>query len=228
MSTITLLLLAIVPGLAIALFIYLRDIREAEPYSQLLLNIFFGVVCFFMARGIGFLLHHFIYIGHENLTQQLIAAFVFVGLLGEGSKFLFLRGFTYYNKNFNHAFDGIVYSIMVGMGYATAENILYVVNGDSESAMLRIITSAPANAVFAVIMGFFLGEAKLFKSRILLYSALALLTAAVAHGYYDYFLTVLNIRGLWIQAVVSLIIVIVLVQLAFKRLKNDEGSVKKD
>ena len=228
MNTILLLLLAIVPGLAIAFFIYLRDIRQAEPYSQLLLNIFFGVVSFFMARGIGFLLHHFIYIGHEDLTQQLLAAFLFVGLLGEGSKFLFLRGFTYYNRNFNHAFDGIVYSIMVGMGYATAENILYVVNGDSDSAMLRIITSAPANAVFAVIMGFFLGEAKLFKNRILLYSSLALLIPAAAHGYYDYFLTILNIRGLWMQAIVSLIIVVVLVQLAFKRLKNDEGQKAND
>ncbi|MBK7649981.1 MAG: PrsW family intramembrane metalloprotease [Flammeovirgaceae bacterium] len=35
----------------------------------------------------------------------------------------------YNNKHFNEPFDGIVYSVMVGMGFATFENILYVVEG---------------------------------------------------------------------------------------------------
>ena len=37
MSTTLLILLAFVPGLLIALFIYLRDMREPEPYSLLLM-----------------------------------------------------------------------------------------------------------------------------------------------------------------------------------------------
>ncbi len=225
MSTILLLLLAVLPGLAIAFLIYLRDIRQPEPYRLLLMSVIFGVICFFISRGLGFLMHHFIYINHEDVVHQMLAAFVFVGLVGEGSKFLFLRGFTFYYKDFNHPFDGIVFAIMVGMGYATAENIMYVLSGDVDSAMLRIITSAPANAVFAVIMGYFLGEAKFYKNKALLYSVIALLFAALAHGYYDYFLTIIDVTGLWAQAIVSIIIVIVLVQLAFKRMKNVETKV---
>ncbi len=222
MNTVFLLLLAIFPGLAIAILIYLRDIRQPEPYRLLLMSVVFGVICYFISRGLGFLLHHFIYINHEDVVHQMLSAFVFVGLVGEGSKFLFLRGFTFYYKDFNHPFDGIVFAIMVGMGYATAENIMYVLSADTDSAILRIITSAPANAVFAVIMGYFLGEAKFFKNKALLYSVIALLFAALAHGYYDYFLTMLDIKGLWMQAIVSIIIVIVLVQLAFKRMNNAE------
>lgn len=45
---------------------------------------------------------------------------------------------------------------MMGMGYAAAENVFYVINGDTDAAILRITTAVPANAVFAVIMGFFL------------------------------------------------------------------------
>lgn len=220
MDTVLLLLLALVPGLAIALFIYLRDIREPEPYGLLLMSVLYGAVAFFLSRGIGFLLHNFIYIDQGDVAHQLISAFVFVGLLGEGFKFLLLRGITFYYKNFNQPFDGIVYAVMAGMGYATADNILYVINGDTDTAMLRMITAAPANAVFAVIMGYFLGEAKLSPSRMLIYTLLALLLPALAHGYYDYFMQVMNVKGLWVQAGVSLVIVVVLAQLAFRRRKD--------
>ncbi len=220
MSTFLLIILAIVPALAIAIYFYLRDIREPEPSGLLLLTMLYGAVAFFISRGIGFLLHNFIYTDDLDMVHQLISAFVFVGLLGEGFKFLFLRGITFYYKSFNQPFDGIVYAIMMGMGYAAAENILYVVNGDLDATILRITTTVPANAVFAVIMGFFLGEAKLFKSKMFIYSLLALLLAAFAHGYYDYFMQMMNVKALWMQAGISLVIVVVLTQMAFKRRKD--------
>lgn len=217
MSTGLLILLAFVPGLLIAAYIYWRDLREPEPSGQLLLSVLYGVAAFFISRGIGFLLHSFIYSGDATVTQQIISAFVFVGLLGEGFKFLFLRGMTFYNKNFNQPFDGIVYALMVGMGYATAENLLYVINGDMHTAMYRMLTAAPANAVFAVIMGYFLGEAKMKPSKVFIYSLLALLLAALAHGYYDYFMEALHANGFWIQALISVVIVVVLTQWAYKK-----------
>ena len=224
MSTGLLILFAFVPGLLLAGYIYLRDLREPEPSGQLLLSVLYGVAAYFISRGIGFLLHNFIYGGEESVTQQIISAFVFVGLLSEGFKFLFLRGMTFYNKNFNEPFDGIVYALMVGMGYATAENILYVINGDLDSAMYRMVTAAPANAVFAVIMGYFLGEAKMNSSKIFIFSLLSLLLAALAHGYYDYFMQALHAHGFWVQAVISLVIVVVLVQWASKKRNQNSSS----
>jgi RsiW-degrading membrane proteinase PrsW (M82 family) len=108
---------------------------------------------------------------------------------------------------------------MVGMGYAIADNVLHVLSGDTEAATLRMITAAPANAVFAVIMGFFLGEAKRFGAKSITFSLVALLLAAIAHGYYDYFMTLAHIKALWLQALVSLAIVVVLTQLALKSRK---------
>ncbi len=217
MSTTLLFLLAILPGLAIAVYFYLRDLREPEPSGLLMLSVLFGIISFFISRGIGFLLHHYIYVNHDGVLNQIISAFIFIGLLGEGGKFLFLRGFAFYYKAFNQPFDGIVYAIMVGMGYATAENVFYVISSGNNCDVLRMFTTVPMNAVFAVIMGYFLGEAKLFKSRIFLYSLLALLLAVIAHGYYDYFLQMVNIRGLWLQGITSLLIVVVLSQLAIKK-----------
>jgi protease PrsW len=220
MNTLLLLLLAILPGLVIALYIYYKDSKEPEPYGLLMLSVLYGVFAFFISRGIGFLLHNFMFSGEGNIAQQVTKAFFMVGLLSEGFKFLFLRGFTFYYKNFNQPFDGIVYAIMVGIGFATAENILYIMNGDPKPDLWPLVTSVPANAVFAVIMGFFLGEAKLFPNRTLLYSALALLLASFVHGFYDYLFYLTHIKWLWVQAIISLTIIWVLVQYARKLRKN--------
>jgi len=45
-------------------------------------------------------------------------------------------------------------------------------------------------------INFCTGEAKLYKNKIFLYSAFALLVPAFAHGYYGYFLNLVNIPSL--------------------------------
>jgi len=220
MNIFLLLLIAVLPGLAIASYIYLKDIKEPEPYGLLLISVFYGVIAFFISRGIGYLFHNFMYEREGDAAREVIRAFFLVGLLGEGFKFLILRGITFYYKNFNQPFDGIVYAVMVGIGFATAENVLYLFSSDKHTDLFPLLTSVPANAVYAVIMGFFLGQAKQYKNRTILYSALALLLASLVHGSYDYLFYLTGITGMWKQAIVSLVIVVVLVQLSLKFKKN--------
>jgi len=221
MNTLFLLLMAIIPGFIISVYIYIKDSDTPEPLNVILMSVFFGVISFFLAIGIGMLLENFTHIEHEDVAHQMIKALVFVGLVEEGSKFLFLRGFLFNNRSFRQPFDGIVYSVMIGMGFATAENIIYVFNGGGGTAIVRMFTAVPAHAFFAVIMGFFIGEAKVFKMSSGLYSFLALFFATFAHGYYDYFIFLSFIPGLWSVAFVSLIIVIIVSHIAFK-LRKDE------
>lgn len=44
---------------------------------------------------------------------------------------------------------------MVSMGFATAENIMYVMQNGMSVAFLRMFTAVPAHAFFAVIIGYF-------------------------------------------------------------------------
>lgn len=221
MQTILLLILAIAPAAVIGVYIYMKDPREKEPSRLILISILFGVLSFLISLGIGYALHLNTNVEQGDIIKQMIRALIFVGLVEEGSKFLFLRGFIFYNKNFDQPFDGIVYSVMVGMGFATAENIIYVLNGGGGTALVRMFTAIPAHAVFAIIMGFFLGEAKVFKTSRGLYSGMALGFATFIHGYYDYFLFLPSIRGLWVQAMVALVFVVVLTHFAIK-LRKDE------
>ncbi len=55
-----------------------------------------------------------------------ILSYGVIGFSEEFSKFLGVRLYAYNKKSFDEPLDGIVYSVMVGMGFATFENVLYV------------------------------------------------------------------------------------------------------
>lgn len=214
-----LLVLSLVPGIAIAYFIYLKDKHEPEPPRLLAGAVLCGVLSFFLVLGSGQLLYRVVTISPEDLIHQLIRAFILVALLEEGAKFLLLR--TLFYKYFDEPFDGIVYAVMIGMGFATAENIVYVFQGGGGTALLRMFTAVPAHAVFAIIMGFFIGEAKVFPTSAGLYHLLAPAFATFVHGFYDYFLFIAFVPGLWIQAFVALLIAVVLTHFAIRQRQQD-------
>ncbi len=97
-----------------------------------------------------------------------------------------MRFVLFNNKNFNEPFDGIVYAVMVSMGFATLENILYVFHSGFTTGVIRMFTAVPAHATFGALMGYFLGKAKFSYNRKLFFTLMALLTATAFHGSYDY------------------------------------------
>jgi RsiW-degrading membrane proteinase PrsW (M82 family) len=82
-------------------------------------------------------------------------------------------------------------------------------DGGVEVAILRMFTAVPAHASFGVLMGYFLGKAK-FEHKKGHYAIYALAVATLFHGAYDYFWFISYVPGIWIGAVISLIIGIVL------------------
>ena len=206
MAIITLLILALSPGLAIIIYMYLEDKHEPEPIGKLAMGFVYGVLSMLLATGITYLIYKNIHFDKNSFGDMAIKAFIIVAVVEEGSKFLFIRGILYRDENFNEPFDGIIYSLMVGMGFALTENIIYVFNGDGGTAIVRMFTAVPAHALFAIIMGYFLGIAQLEHKHSFLYGLAGLVSATLAHGIYDYFLFISFVPGLWIGAIVSLII----------------------
>ncbi|NJN41666.1 MAG: PrsW family intramembrane metalloprotease [Flammeovirgaceae bacterium] len=197
------IILAVVPGLSIALYIHFRDKYEPEPVRLLVLSFLLGIVSMFIAWGLTTVVEQYISIDESDWEDQAVHAFLIVAIIEEVSKFLFARGVLFYNSNFDEPFDGIVYTVMIGMGFATAENILYVVENGGSAAIIRMFTAVPAHGLFAILMGYFLGKAKFQESQIGYYSFIALFVATLFHGTYDYFLFISFIPGLWVGAVVA-------------------------
>lgn len=205
MDILILLAVALAPGAAIGVYIYLKDHHEREPMGLLMRSFFFGVLSIFVTLLISQVIGLFVTIDESSLSEQAVHAFLIVALVEEFSKFIFVRGILYNNKHFNEPFDGIVYSVMVGMGFATFENILYVVNGGIGTAIMRMFTAVPAHATFAVLMGYYLGKAK-FEHKKSYYAFHALGIATLFHGAYDYCLFISYVPGIVFGAIASLVV----------------------
>ena len=105
---------------------------------------------------------------------------------------------------------------MVGMGFATLENIIYVFQYGAPTGFLRMFTAVPAHATFAVLMGYFLGKAKFTHRKEVYYSLVGLLVATAFHGAYDYFWFIAYVPGIWVGAILSLIVAFVLSKRAIR------------
>ncbi len=196
--------LAILPGLAIAYWIYLKDEHEKEPHGALIFCFILGMLstipAIFMEEfgtSLGF-------VESDNIIITAIFAFVVVAGSEEFVKFAILRTYPFPRTYFNEPLDGIVYSVMIGMGFATLENLLYVMELGVGTGVLRMFTAVPAHGAFAVIMGYFVGLAKFDKANRLTLLFKGFFGAVFLHGAYDFFLFQRNFPGLAILAFVAL------------------------
>lgn len=228
MNALVLLVLALAPGAAIMLFIYLKDKHEREPVGLLLISFLYGALATLITMFISVPVNLLILTKDDDVVQQFFNAFFKVALIEEFSKFFFVRFILFNNKNFNEPFDGIVYAVMVSMGFATLENVVYVYQYGIATGIMRMVTAVPAHATFAIIMGYFIGKAKFTHRRVFYYSAVALLTAAALHGTYDYFLFISYIPGLSIGVVVSLVTCFILSRKAIRLHQQSSPFVVND
>jgi RsiW-degrading membrane proteinase PrsW (M82 family) len=222
MNGIAIFALALAPTTAVMLYIYLRDKHEREPFALLLLSFLYGGLSTLMTLLISLPVNALILTKEDEIAHQFINAFFKVALIEEFSKFFFVRFVLFYNKNFNEPFDGIVYAVMVSMGFATLENVIYVYQYGFATGVMRMFTAVPAHATFAILMGYFIGKAKFTHRKILYFTILALGSAAIFHGAYDYMLFISYVPGLWIGAAVSLVIVLILSRKAIRL--HDQSS----
>jgi RsiW-degrading membrane proteinase PrsW (M82 family) len=116
-------------------------------------------------------------------------AFFVVGLGEELLKYLVVILYAFRKPSFNEPFDGIVYAVMVSLGFAAFENIIYVMEGGTQVAIMRMFTAVPMHAAFAVIMGYYIGLSKYYQGSVRTEKSLkGLFYAVVLHGAYDFVL----------------------------------------
>lgn len=225
-----LLALAIAPGIAICIFIYLKDKYNREPLGLLVMSFILGMLTIIPAiileKTFGLSMES---LGSASLIAVAMFAYGVVALSEEGCKFLVLRFYCYPKKAFDDPFDGIIYAVMVSMGFATLENIGYVLEHGIGTGITRMFLSVPAHATFAVLMGYHVGLAKFYPTRRNYYLLMGLLWAVVFHGTFDFFLfigdSILHFAG----ALASFIIAIYLSRRAIRKKqiisKNYMGGV---
>lgn len=203
-----LLALTIGPGMLILGWVYLKDRYEQEPLSLVGLSLLAGLLSPLAVLYFNLLWQNAGFGISSNWLDTAFYAYVSVGFTEEAVKWLLLLMVAYNRSAFNEPFDGIVYAVAVSMGFAISENLLYVFYNSQPHeaywvAVLRGFTAVPAHATFAIVMGYFVGISKFSPMRPV-YLMLALVSATLLHGSYDFFLFLRHIPGISIGAFISL------------------------
>ncbi len=195
-------LIAILPGCLLAYLIYRLDKYDKEPLSYLLTSFFLGMLATYPPFIFQKWISKVYPLEEENWEILFFYAFVVIAVSEELIKFLVLLLYALPKKAFNEPLDGIVYSVMIAMGFATIENLYYAKEFGIETTVIRAFTAIPAHGVFAVIMGYFTGIAKFrqFKYQQLAYLTAAIIFSILAHGLYDLFLIQRNYEWLVLLA----------------------------
>ena len=199
--------LAIAPGLALSIYFYLADKYEKEPKLLLLKTFLIGGLSIYPAIYLTSFISDFGFVNDNTFAGVAKYAFFSVAFSEEISKFTFFWLLCYKNPEFNEPYDGIIYSVMIALGFATFENILYVFDYGFSVGVLRMFTAVPAHATFGVLIGFFVGWGK-FYGNALIVSIMGIGAAILFHGLYDFFLMKENVPFLFIGAIVSLYLAI--------------------
>lgn len=206
MNIVILLLLAIVPVILLCLFIFIRDKRK-EPVKTLLFTLFLGCLSVIPVLLFELLFDDMFPTDQEHLVgyilnRDFISVFINVlfgiALIEEFFKWLVIMNTSYFRSVMDEIYDGIVYGTFASLGFAVVENILYVISFAGQEGMSygfeiglrRGLISIPGHASFGIMMGFFLGYAKLWKVRrnsgkTTLYMILSLVVPILLHTVYD-------------------------------------------
>lgn len=208
------LAIAILPPLYMIYFIYKNDLYEKEPHRLLIKT--FVVGCFVVVPA---LVLELIF-DEDFFNNVFLHAMIGVSLAEEGSKLIFLRYYNYKNNDFNEPYDGIVYAVVISMGFALVENIFYVLGNtgiEMSIGFLRMFTAIPLHATCGVIMGYYMGISKMNEAK-LLPQLSAIFLPVLIHGFYDYFI----FAGLGI--IYSLLIVAIAFYFSNKSIKIHQSN----
>ncbi len=180
------------PGLALLSYFYLRDSYRPEPLRHVFKMFVVGAMLVFPTMA----LQHAVREGIGNIF--IFDSYITIALTEEALKLFFLYHLAFKYPGFKEPYDGIVYAVSVGLGFASAENILYLIINGIELAWLRAVIPVSGHALFGVFMGFYLSKFRFGKGnkrRKSLFLTVAI--PVVAHGSLDFILLYTDLLWMW-------------------------------
>jgi RsiW-degrading membrane proteinase PrsW (M82 family) len=216
-----LLTIAAAPILICAVYIFIRDKYEKEPFRLLFLGLLFGIVITVPIIKTENWVMSFMPI-NTPMQEAFYSSFASAALVEEGFKYVVILFLILNQRAYNEPLDGIVYAVFISLGFAGLENILYVFNpqlGGFETGLLRAILAVPAHGWFGVAMGYHFALAKYgkggFGNKAWHYS-MAFAVPFLLHGFYDFFL----LAGYEFMLVAYLLLVVYMWHDGLKKIKK--------
>ncbi|MBE7437751.1 MAG: PrsW family intramembrane metalloprotease [Spirochaetales bacterium] len=180
MQSLLLFGLALLPGCVGFLYYYRKDELNREPLRLLAYAFFLGMVAVFPAG----LLEAWIWPEEpRDLTESVMQAFLVVSPVEEVARLLVILWITLRTVHFDEVVDGAVYGAVVAAGFATLENIFYVMEHGFAVGFLRAALSVPMHIFCGVLIGHGVARYKLSGRPGVFFSLFFL--AVFCHGAFD-------------------------------------------
>ena len=229
-------LYTVIPPALILLFFTCTD-RFKEPKTTILTVFFLGFLICLPAGILNQLSHDFFFTG-TDYSKSLTGSFLGPAWAEELLKFSILYLIILKRDEFNEPMDGLVYGVVVSLGFATYENYTYVYEWASTIAKEenldflefsylvakgRSYSAIPMHGLNGAVMGYYFGLYAFSGNKN--YLALSLILPYLFHGFY-------NFLGWPNMMIVIIILVIVSLNLHSKLrklqlAKKKEQEVKK-
>ncbi len=169
--------------MALLSYFYLRNHYSARTGALVFRTFLIGILLVFPVMVL-----QFAFTTEGYFTQPLTRAFVLYGFVEEFFKWYLLWLFVYQHATFAKRYDGIVYGASLSLGFATLENVFYLIANGLETAFVRAFLPVSSHALYGVIMGYYMGRAKVEKEKARQHLAMSLFLPFLLHGVYDFIL----------------------------------------
>lgn len=178
------------PLLAILFLVYLKQKFQLKTTKYLFQAFAFGLLSVIIFIAADLVMELFGLDTLKSLKRSVFYSFVVIGFSSQIGIFIVLRYIFLKKRHFKGPVDGIIYAIIIALGFGTAAVPLYAAGFFAAvPADLFLYTLPLALLLFGIVMGFFTGMGKFRKNR-LIDSLTGLGTSSFFMGFYYFaFLT---------------------------------------
>ena len=189
MTELVLIIAALFPAILLWVYIWKQD-AQREPTNWLIKAVMYGIAIAFPVSLLEFAINSTFFGingGPTSLLGTTFDAFFVAAIPEESFKLLALWLILRKNPFYDEHFDGIVYAVSIGLGFAAIENVLYLfdnIENWRSVAITRALLAVPGHYAFAVLMGYYYSLHH-FVDHSRRAAILILFMPVLAHGIYD-------------------------------------------
>ena len=155
MAIVGLVLVSVAPGLVWLWFFLGRDTIRPAPRRLVATTFLVGGISTIPASLLSFAFIDESVIGIDaTFTSVAAAMLLVVGPVEESSKFLAVRLHAFRSRYFDEPMDGLIFSAAASLGFASVENIVYVLEFGPEVMIVRAPLSTLAHVIFGSFWGY--------------------------------------------------------------------------
>lgn len=176
----------VAPALALLSFFYLRNEMFTEPRRSLLRAFIYGAIITFPVLFVQYVLEA------EGVIQNTFMSHVlFTSAIEEFFKWLIIFVAIFRHVEFDDPYDGILYGAAVSLGFASVENVIYLLTFGLDEAFVRALLPVSSHSLFGVVMGYYFGKSKFStNNRQIEYLLYAFAASFALHFSYNTILTI--------------------------------------